>query len=137
MSVCVSVNPVCATIQELNLTVLVGSLSVYANYQLSATFAQPIRSRILSVSQFLLVVHSQRDMRQNVFSIFSYSMFRKPQLLIKIKFTALLLFHFIQKKWPFSKTPMRKPQGVNLFLQRHCPSKIFCKCIYLKHKYSI
>ena len=50
MSVCVSVNPVFATNQELNLTVLVSSLSVYANYSLSATFAQPIRSRILSVS---------------------------------------------------------------------------------------
>ena len=32
MSVCVSVIPVCATNQELNLTVLFSSLSVYANY---------------------------------------------------------------------------------------------------------
>ena len=56
MSVCVSFIPVCATNKELNLTVLFSYLSVYANYKLSATFAQPNRSRILSVSQ--LDVHS-------------------------------------------------------------------------------
>ena len=50
VSVCVSVIPVCVTNQELNLTVLVSSLSVYANNYLSACFVQPIRSRILSVS---------------------------------------------------------------------------------------
>ena len=72
MSVCLSVIPVCATNQELNRTVLVSSLSVYANYQLSATFDQPIRSRILPVSQFF--VHSQRNLRPTVYSIFSYSM---------------------------------------------------------------
>jgi len=46
MSVCVSVNPVCATNQELNASELVSSLSVYENHYMSATFAQPIRSRM-------------------------------------------------------------------------------------------
>ena len=55
MSVCVSVIPVCATNQELTFSQFVSALSVYANYQLSATFVQPIRSRILSVSQLICV----------------------------------------------------------------------------------
>ena len=46
MSVCVSVNPVCATNQELNASELVSSLSVYENHYMSAAFAQPIRSRM-------------------------------------------------------------------------------------------
>ena len=40
MSVCVSVNPICATNKELNLiSWLVSFLSVYENYYLSASFA--------------------------------------------------------------------------------------------------
>ena len=55
MSVCVLVIPVCTTNQELTFSQFVSSLSVYANYQLSASFTQPIRSRILSVSQFFVL----------------------------------------------------------------------------------
>ena len=62
MSVCLSVNPVCATNQELNLTVLVSSLSVNANYYLSASFVQPIRSRILFVSSLSAYEHLYFDM---------------------------------------------------------------------------
>ena len=42
-----------ATNQELNLTVLVSSLSVFANYNLSASFVQPIRSRNCQLVSFL------------------------------------------------------------------------------------
>ena len=47
MSVCVSVNPICATNKELNSTECVSSLSVYENHYLSASFDQPIKNRIL------------------------------------------------------------------------------------------
>ena len=50
MSVCVSVSPICATNEELNLVCLfVSSLSAYENHYLSASFDQPIK-RVSSFS---------------------------------------------------------------------------------------
>ena len=56
MTVCVSVNPFCEANQELNLTELVSSLSLYSNYYLSASFAQPIKSGIVWVSLFFVCI---------------------------------------------------------------------------------
>ena len=58
MSVCVSVNPVCSTNHPIRSLTLVSSLYVYANANqyLSASFAQPIKSRILLVSYFFVCI---------------------------------------------------------------------------------
>ena len=56
MSVCVSVNSICATNKELNMiSWLVSSLSVYENYYLSASFACELIVSSLSAYEISLV----------------------------------------------------------------------------------